>query len=164
MVTKFYISLDGFNKLNAEAKTLRDKIDAIVIQIKENKETETGDEFENVEFIQLMAERELVSEKYAELQSFLLSCNTVDIASLPDETNVVKFGTQVKLLDLHTNKKFTYKILGERESNLKDNIISYLSPLGRALMNEQIGNIVSFDAPKGERELEILSISRHNIF
>ena len=161
MTTKFYISLDGFNKLNAEAKSLRDKIDSIVIQIKENKTRETGDEAENVEFIQLMAERELVSEKYAELQNFLIACNTVDVSNLPEENQTVKFGTEVKLLDLHSNKKFTYKILGERESNLKDNIISYLSPIGRALMNEKLGNIVSFDAPKGERELEILSISRH---
>ncbi|EGR2229474.1 hypothetical protein DZF79_14710 [Vibrio parahaemolyticus] len=161
MGNKPYISLNGYNKITEDIRLLREQADQVVQQIKENRETETGDESENVEMIRLMAERESISEKFHELETFLSSCQVVDIESLPDEREVVRFGTTVKLLDLDTEKKFTYQILGDRESSVRDNIISYLSPLGRALMNERIGNIISFDTPSGERELEILELSRH---
>lgn len=161
MGKKPYISLNGYNKITEDIRLLREQADQVVQQIKENRETETGDESENVEMIRLMAERESISEKFHNLETFLSSCQVVDIESLPDEREVVRFGTKVKLLDLDTEKKFTYQILGERESSVRDNIISYLSPLGKALMNERIGNIISFDTPSGERELEILEISRH---
>lgn len=161
MVTKPYISLEGYHKLKLEIASLREKAADLVQRIKENRENETGDESDNVEMINLMSERESISEKFAELEQFLASCNVIDLENLPDETKVVRFGTTVTLLDLDTEKKFTYKILGERESSLKDNIISYTSPLGKALMNEAVGNTISFDAPKGERELEILSVKRH---
>ncbi|MCM0149196.1 GreA/GreB family elongation factor [Photobacterium galatheae] len=161
MVNKPYISLGGFNKITEEIRILRGKADEVVQQIKDNRETETGDESENVEMIRLMAERESISEKFCELEAFLSSCQVVDIAALPEESEVVRFGTKVRLLELDTEKQFTYTILGERESSVRDHIISHLSPLGRALMNEYVGNIVSFDTPNGERELEILEISRH---
>lgn len=161
MGNKPYISLNGYKKITEDIRLLREQADQVVQQIKENRETETGDESENVEMIRLMAERESISEKFHNLEIFLSSCQVVDIESLPDEREVVRFGTKVKLLDLHTKKKFTYLILGDRESSVRDNIISYLSPLGKALMNERIGNIISFDTPSGERELEILEISRH---
>lgn len=161
MVTKPYISLEGYHKLKLEISSLREIAADLVQRIKENRENETGDESDNVEMINLMSERESISEKFVDLEQFLASCNVIDLDNLPDETKVVRFGTTVTLLDLDTDKKFTYKILGERESSLKDNIISYTSPLGKALMNEAVGNVVSFDAPKGERELEILSVKRH---
>jgi transcription elongation factor GreA len=163
MVNKPYISLQGFEKLTLQIKSLKQQADDLTRQMKENRENETGDESENVEMIRLMGEREAISEKYAELEEFCASCNVVDIEKLPEETKIVRFATTVKLLDINTDKHYTYTIMGDKEASPRDNIISYLSPIGKALMNEHVENIVSIETPSGERELEILSISRHGI-
>lgn len=162
MVTKPYISRMGFEKLSHKIQRLKHQAYNITLLLKENRENENGDESDNVEMIRLMSEREAISEKYAALEGFCATCNVVDISSLPEERDVVKFGTTIKLLDIHTETFYTYTILGDREAEPRDSVISYLSPIGMALMNESVGSIVSIDTPLGERELEVLEVFRHS--
>ena len=70
-------------------------------------------------------------------------------------TGKVVFGATVTLLDLETDAEVRYKIVGEDEADLKDNKISVMSPLARALIGKAEGDEVRVVTPGGEHEYEV---------
>ena len=68
------------------------------------------------------------------------------------------FGSTVTLIDLQNNDEITYKIVGEDEADIKSNLISYSSPIARAIIGKFEGDDVVFQAPGGEREYEVVSV------
>ena len=68
------------------------------------------------------------------------------------------FGSTVEVIDLHNDQEITYKIVGEDESDIKLGLISYTSPIARALIGKSEGDEIIFQAPGGEREYEILAV------
>ena len=75
-----------------------------------------------------------------------------------DDGKVI-FGTTVQLLDLEADSTVTYKIVGDDEANIKLGLISFSSPLARAIIGKREGDEVTFDAPAGTREYEIEKVS-----
>ncbi|MFZ9596265.1 MAG: GreA/GreB family elongation factor, partial [Bdellovibrionia bacterium] len=69
----------------------------------------------------------------------------------------VRFGAYVWVADEEGVER-TYRIVGEDESRPKDGWVSWVSPVARALLNAQVGDVVQFKTPEGARELEILKI------
>ena len=65
------------------------------------------------------------------------------------------FGSTVDLRDLDSDKLLTYRIVGEDEANVKENLISVGSPIARALIGKEEGELVVVHAPGGEREYEL---------
>ncbi len=155
-----YITTLGYEALANEVSKIKLLAADITEQIRENRTTEIGDESDNVEMIRLVLEREKLSDHYNKLENYLATCNVIDLTTLPNDTNTVRFGSTVKVLDMDTSKVYTYQLLGETESNLKEGKISYTSPIGKALLNERLGQIITFETPNGDRELEILEIFR----
>ncbi len=69
------------------------------------------------------------------------------------------FGTTVELYDLSTEAEVTYQIVGEMEADVSIGLISISSPIARALIGKSEGDQVTVDAPSGDREYEIISIT-----
>jgi transcription elongation factor GreA len=81
----------------------------------------------------------------------------IDVTAIDAKGKVV-FGSTVKLLDEDTEQELEYRIVGEDEASIKNNLISYSSPIARALIGKSEGDVVSFQAPGGEKNFEILEV------
>ena len=75
-----------------------------------------------------------------------------------DAKGKVVFGSTVELLEEETGKEIEYRIVGEDEADIKSNLISFTSPIARALIGKSEGDVVSFQAPGGEKTFEILEV------
>ena len=76
-----------------------------------------------------------------------------------DAGGKVIFGSTVKLLDDETGLEITYKIVGQDEANINAGLISYTSPIARALISKTEGDAVEFKAPDGEKSYELIEVS-----
>ena len=75
-----------------------------------------------------------------------------------DAKGKIVFGSTVELLDEQTNSEIVYKIVGEDEADIKTGLISYTSPIARALIGRLEGDEVSFSAPGGEKHYEVIEV------
>ena len=148
------ITLDGKNKLEAELEVLV-KVEREEIKIAISEARELGDLKENAEYHSVKEKQSIIEGRIAQIQGILARSRVVDISKI-SSTKVV-FGATVTMLDLQKDITVTYKIVGEDESNLKENKISFNSPLGKALIGKEEGDTVIVKAPKGDVEYEIES-------
>ena len=81
----------------------------------------------------------------------------VDVAQLPKNGRVV-FGTTVQLADTDSGDELNYQIVGEDEADIKKGLISVNSPIARALIGKNQGDVVQVKTPGGNRELEIVKV------
>ena len=72
--------------------------------------------------------------------------------------DVVKFGATVKFVDVETDEEKTYQIVGKEEADLEHGLISFESPIARALIGKSVGDEFTVASPKGNREFELLSV------
>ena len=70
----------------------------------------------------------------------------------------VIFGSSVKVQDLETDKKITYRLVGQDEADIKKNLVFFRSPIGIALIGKNKGEMVTVNTPSGERNFEILNV------
>ena len=82
----------------------------------------------------------------------------IDVTAVNPNGKIV-FGSTVKLLDVSTDKEIVYKIVGEDEADIKQGLISFSSPISRALIGKNEGDDIIFSAPGGEKEYEVISVS-----
>ncbi len=78
--------------------------------------------------------------------------------SAVDARGKVIFGSTVVILDEGTDKEITYKIVGEDEADIKHGMISYTSPIARALIGKDEGDAIEFQAPDGMKTYDILEV------
>lgn len=81
----------------------------------------------------------------------------IDVTTVDAKGKVV-FGATVDLLDVQTNSEMTYRIVGEDEASISDGLVSYTSPIARALIGKSEGDEVIFSAPGGEKEYEVIEV------
>ena len=70
----------------------------------------------------------------------------------------VIFGSTVKLQDLDTEKQINYKLVGQDEADIKKNLIFFKSPIGKALIGKDKGEVVTVNTPSGDKSFEILDV------
>ena len=70
----------------------------------------------------------------------------------------VIFGSTIKVQDLDTKKTISYKLVGQDEANIKENLIFFKSPIGKALIGKNKGDLVTVNTPSGERNFEIINV------
>ena len=114
-----------------------------------------GDLSENADYDAAKERQAFIESRIAEIQGKLASAEVIDPKEIKSEKIV--FGATVGLLDLDSDKKITYKIVGVDEANIKEGMISIFSPLGRAMIGKKTGDIVEFNSPKGDKEYEVTS-------
>jgi transcription elongation factor GreA len=81
----------------------------------------------------------------------------MDVTKIDNDGKVI-FGSTVKLKDLETDKQITYKLVGQDEANIKKNLIFFKSPIGKALIGKDKGEMVTVNTPSGEKNFEILNV------
>ena len=116
-----------------------------------------GDLKENAEYHAAKEQQGFIEGRIKEIEGKIANAQEVDITSINAQGKVV-FGATVEVIDLHNDQEITYKIVGEDESDIKLGLISYTSPIARALIGKSEGDEIIFQAPGGEREYEILSV------
>ena len=113
-----------------------------------------GDLKENAEYHAAREQQGFAEGRIQEIEGKLGHVQIIDVSQIPAGDKVI-FGSTVDIINLDTDETVTYKIVGDDESNVKANKISYQSPIARALMAKEIGDVVVVRTPAGEVEYEI---------
>ena len=116
-----------------------------------------GDLSENAEYDAAKEKQGFIEGRIQELEGKLSAAQIIDPAAL-DVSGRVVFGATVDLEDLEDGTKFTYQIVGDDEADIAANKISISSPIARALISKEEGDVVAVQAPGGNREVEILAV------
>ena len=145
-VEKLPMLAEGYEKLTAELKALREERPRIVDAIEEARAH--GDLSENAEYHAAKERQGQVEAQIADLEDKVSRANIIDPATLSGERII--FGATVTLLD-DDDKPNRYQIVGQTEADAKNGRISYDSPLGRALIGKSVGDEVEVTVPSGDR-------------
>ncbi len=116
-----------------------------------------GDLSENAEYDAAKERQAFIEGRIAELESKLSSAQIIDPTTLNTNGKIV-FAATVSVEDLETGDRVTYQIVGNDEADLKEFKISITSPMARALIGREEGDVVEVNAPAGVREYEILEV------
>ena len=117
-----------------------------------------GDLKENAEYHAAKERQGYVEGRIMDLKDKLGRAEVIDCSAVTCER--VVFGTVVSLMDLDTDEKIRYQLLGPEEADVQSGSISILSPLGKALIGKCIGDEIKVTTPRGIREFEVLDIVR----
>ena len=148
------ITLAGKTKLETELNYLV-KIEREALKISISEARELGDLKENAEYHAAKEKQGIVEGRIAQLQGILARSRVVEVSKI--KSTKIVFGATVSVLDVAKDLKITYRIVGEDESDSRENKISFTSPLGKALIGREEGDTVIVKAPKGDVEYEIES-------
>jgi len=116
-----------------------------------------GDLSENAEYEAAKEKQGFIEGRLADIEAKISQSEVIDPENLKAEGRCV-FGATIELEDLDTEKKSTYQIVGDDESSIKDNKISINSPLAKALIGKEEGDIVEFETPGGIKTFDILRV------
>lgn len=143
---KNLLTREGLKKYEEELILLKDvKRGEVSRKIAEAREQ--GDLSENAEYSAAKDEQAKIEARIAELEELLKHAEVIDVEG--GKKKAIAFGSTVTVLDLETNEKEEYMIVGSSEANILNGTISNESPLGAALMNKKKGDIVEIEAPVG---------------
>ncbi len=147
------MTVAGETALRAELEQLK-RVDRprIIQAIAEAREH--GDLKENAEYHAAREQQSFAEGRIMEIESKLSGAQVIDITAIP-KTGKVIFGTTVDLVNIETDETVTYRIVGQDEANVKLNLISVGSPIARALIGKEEGDVIVVRAPGGDVEYEI---------
>ncbi len=155
-MNKFPITKNGHEKLEAEIKTLKYTDRPAIIEAIATAR-EFGDLSENAEYHAAREKQSFVEGRILDLDNKFSRAEIIDVTKLNSDS--VKFGATVKLIDDDTEEESTYHILGEYEADITKQRISTKAPLAKALMGKSVGDIVEVTTPRGAKVYEVLEIS-----
>lgn len=152
---KFPVTAEGYKKIIAELNDLK-SIDrpAIIKAIAEARDH--GDLSENAEYHAAREKQSFIEGRILELEDKIARSEVIDISKLSNDT--VKFGATVEIVDTESENKKKYKIVGEYEASIEHGMISIISPIAKALIGKNKGEIIEVSTPTGIKEYEILEI------
>ncbi|MDC1011375.1 transcription elongation factor GreA [Methylophilaceae bacterium] len=116
-----------------------------------------GDLSENAEYESAKEKQGFIEGRIADIEAKISQAEVIDPSSLNAGGRCV-FGATIEMEDLDTEQKSTYQIVGDDESNIKENKISINSPLAKALIGKEEGEVVEFESPGGIKSFDILRV------
>ena len=150
------ITVNGLQNLKTELEDLKNvQRPRIVEAIAEARSH--GDLKENAEYHAAKEQQALIESRVVVINDLIARANVIDVTKI-ENTGKVIFGATVKLQDLETNKKITYKLVGQDEADIKKNLIFFKSPIGKALIGKNKSEMVVVNTPSGEKNFEILDV------
>ncbi len=156
ITTETPITKKGMKKIQGELDNLirveREQIKKSIAEAREH-----GDLKENAEYHAAKEKQSHIEGRIAQLQHIVAKAEVIDVSQQSSER--VVFGATVTLCDVQKDQKIVYQIVGHEEADIKNNLISFKSPLGAALLGKEEGDTVTVNAPKGAIEYEIEEIS-----
>ncbi|MBT8768697.1 transcription elongation factor GreA [Pseudomonas boanensis] len=157
-MTKFPMTVQGARALEEELKHLKTVLRPQITQaIAEAREL--GDLKENAEYHAAREQQGMVEARIRDIEGRLQNAQVIDVASLP-RTGKVIFGVTVDIANVDTDEAVTYQIVGDDEADIKQGKLSVSSPIARALVGKEEGDVVTVKTPSGIVEYEIVEV-RH---
>ena len=154
-MNKIPMTANGYDNLQKELKKLLNEDRPNIIEAIAEARSH-GDLSENAEYQYAKEQQSLIEGKIADLESAVSRVEVIDVKSL--EGNDIKFGATVEIEDDDTCESVTYQIVGEYESDIKNNKLSVNSPLAKGLINKAIDDVVEINSPKGQKSYTIKSV------
>ncbi len=151
------VTKKGADRLKEELNELKSVVRPQIVEAIATAR-EHGDLKENAEYHAAREQQSFNEGRIQQLEGTLSTAQIIDITSLNVEGRVV-FGATVELEDVETEDSVIYQIVGDIESDIKENRISILSPIARALIGKEEGDIAVVNAPAGAIEYEIVEVS-----
>ena len=156
MVDKVPLTVVGADKLREELKELKNVVrPRIVAAISEARAH--GDLKENAEYHAAKEQQSFTEGRISDIEGKLSNAQIIDVTII-DAGGKVIFGSTVEIENIDTEEVVTYQIVGVDEADIKENRISVSSPIARALIGKEVEDVVTVNAPGGDKEYEILSI------
>lgn len=155
-MNKVPMTVRGHRLLQEELKSLKSVDRPTVIKAIAEARAH-GDLKENAEYHAAKDQQGFIEARIKELEGKLSNVEVIDVTEI-DARGKIIFGSTVELLDENTGQEITYKIVGEDEANIKNGLISCSSPIARALISKNEGDVVEFRAPDGERSYEVIEV------
>jgi len=157
MAGQIPMTRNGVERLKEELHQLKSQDRPNIIQAIAEARAQ-GDLSENAEYESAKEQQGFIEGRIAEIEAKLSNVQIIDPASLNADGKCV-FGATIELEDLDEEKSFTYQIVGEDEADIKANKISISSPLARALIGKEDGDVVEVETPGGQKTYEITNVS-----
>ena len=150
---KFPLTKEGFTALEQELKNLkgveRPNIIAAIAEARSH-----GDLSENAEYSAAKEKQSFIEGRI--LEAVISRAQVID-PSL-NKGDIVRFGAVVLVVDEDTDKESKYQIVGDYEADIEKNKISLSSPLAKALIGKEVGDVAEYTAPGGKKSFEILEV------
>ena len=115
-----------------------------------------GDLSENAEYHMAKQRQVFVNARLGQLKKRMGELAMVNLVNIPNDK--VGFGSRVTVFDSNKDEEINYQLVTSEESDVAKGLISTTSPIGRALLGKQVGDIATVITPNGKRELEILKL------
>lgn len=150
---KYPMTVMGEQALREELQELktvaRPRVIAAIAEAREH-----GDLKENAEYHAAREQQSFIEGRIQDIEGKLSNSQVIDITTIP-HTGKVLFGTTVRIINTETDEEKQYQIVGDDEADIKNNRISVFSPIARALVGKEEGDVVSIQVPSGIVEYEI---------
>ena len=150
------ITTKGLEQLKKELSELKNSQRPKIIQAIAGARAH-GDLKENAEYHAAREQQAKIESKIIEVDDIIARANVIDITKL-DKSDKVVFGSTVEVLELESNVKKIYKIVGKTESDIKKNLIYFRSPIGKALIGKNKKDFLTVETPSGEKNFEIIEV------
>lgn len=155
---KYPMTKQGAQALEDELKHLKTVMRPQITQaIAEAREL--GDLKENAEYHAAREQQGMVEARVRDIEGRLGNAQVIDVTAIP-HTGKVIFGTTVEIVNVDTDEAVVYQIVGEDEADIKIGKLNVTSPIARALIGKEEGDVVAVQTPGGVVEYEILAV-RH---
>ncbi|ROQ18370.1 transcription elongation factor GreA [Marinimicrobium koreense] len=152
-MSKVPMTVEGAEALREELhdlkKVQRPRISQAIAEAREH-----GDLKENAEYHAAREQQSFCEGRIQEIEGKLANAQVIDVKTIPPSGKVI-FGTTVTIINCETEQEVTYRIVGDDEADVKANKISINSPIARALIGKEEGDVVEVKTPGGEVEYEI---------
>jgi transcription elongation factor GreA len=155
-MTKVPMTVRGAELLRQELKKLKSDDRPRVIQAIAEARGH-GDLKENAEYHAAKDQQGFIEARIKDVEAKLSNTQIIDVTTVDAKGKVI-FGSTVDLLDVTLDQQSTYKIVGEDEANANEGMISFTSPIARAMIGKNEGDEVSFSAPGGEKHYEVIKV------
>ncbi|MGD8558175.1 MAG: transcription elongation factor GreA [Gammaproteobacteria bacterium] len=156
MTKKVPITARGAEQLRAELEELKKVSRPRVIEAIAEARAH-GDLKENAEYHAAREQQSFIEGRIADINGKLGNAQIIDVTKL-EPTGKVVFGATVDLVDEESGDEITYQIVGEDEADIKKGLVSITSPIARALIGKEEGDVAVVEAPGGKKNYEIVEV------
>ena len=150
------VTVKGLDNLKSELESLkniqRPKVVAAIAEARSH-----GDLKENAEYHAAKEQQGLIEGRVLTINDLIARANVIDVTKIDNNGKVI-FGSTVKVKDLELKKEMAYRLVGQDEADISKNLIFYKSPIGKALIGKNKGDVVNVSTPSGEKNIEIKDI------
>ena len=155
-MSKVPLTKQGADVMREELRKLknedRPRVIAAIAEAREH-----GDLKENAEYHAAKEQQGFIEARIKDIEGKLSHVHVIDVTTI-DARGKIIFGSTVELIEEASGKEITYRIVGEDEADIKHGLISYTSPIARALISKNEGDVVDFVAPDGEKSYEVVEV------